>query len=583
MFPLFASRFLKRDDEVPRNDSPPSSRRSSGQIASNNATGAPKPSSLRALDLQILPRDDGPPTELRRKKEKLAHYETQCSHVGDRLFVGGEVVAKSLDILLQSDITHVVNCVGFLYPAYFESNFSYQTLYLQDTPGEDITSVLYDVFDFIDSSPPTNGRVFIHCSQGVSRSTTLAIAYRMWKENRTYEDVFAEVKQMRGVANPNIGFICQLLQWHKRRTEDVHVPRLYRMTPQSPSAPLYLVPKNAAALDPRGAFVLHADNELCVWTGKNCPEAFHVAALHFAGQLHCYEGASALPVCIQQGQETEEFWNILERVVLAVSGSGASTPPPAAAPGSAGPKDVRAVPSYDRDFDLYTRALTPSSNDSPCDSARSGRKTPRSEVLHAASPNDRLRKHARSEALERERERSARSSGGSSTYSGSGLGTESARNRALDFQELAVRRMGRPPLTPRSGVAGGGTGAIGTAGNTIDANGSGAAVTHGVSRLGIPRLALSNLGGGSSGGGGVAAMAVAAPALPAAGSNRAAAAAPRTASSIESEDEDEDSDTSSESDASTADGNDEEEEEKEGNGPTAARPMGVPRLNLGGK
>jgi hypothetical protein len=131
MFPLFASRFLKKDEDVPPPESVPSSTRSPGQFVNNNATGAPKPSSLRVLDLQILPRDDGPPTELRRKKEKLAHYETQCSHVGDRLFVGGEVVAKSLDILLQSDITHVVNCVGFLYPAYFESNFSYQTLYLQ--------------------------------------------------------------------------------------------------------------------------------------------------------------------------------------------------------------------------------------------------------------------------------------------------------------------------------------------------------------------------------------------------------------------------------------------------------------------
>ena len=130
MFPLFASRFLKKDEDVPRNESVPSSRRSSGQFA-NISAGAPKPSSLRVLDLQTLPRDDGPPTELRTRKEKLAHYETQCSHVGDRLYVGGEVVAKSLDILLQSNITHVVNCVGFLYPAYFESNFSYQTLYLQ--------------------------------------------------------------------------------------------------------------------------------------------------------------------------------------------------------------------------------------------------------------------------------------------------------------------------------------------------------------------------------------------------------------------------------------------------------------------
>jgi hypothetical protein len=402
----------------------------------------------------------------------------------------------------------------------------------------------------------------------------------MWKENRSYEDVFAEVKQMRGVANPNIGFICQLLQWHKRRTEDVHVPRLYRMTPQSPSAPLYLVPKSAVALDPRGAFVLHADGELCVWTGKNCPDAFHAAALQFAGQLHRYEGASALPVCIQQGQETEEFWSKLEGVVLAVSRSGAGTPPPAAAPG-AGPRDVRAVPSYDRDFDLYSRALTPSSNDSPCDSARSGRKTPRSEVPHAASPNDRLRKQARSEALERERERSARSSGGSSTYSGS-LGTESARNRALDFQELAVRRMGRPPLTPRStpgGVGGGGN--VGNA--TNDASGTAVAVTRGASRLGIPKLALSNLGGNimNNANNVVGAAAAAGGGGSAGPQQRNAAAAPRTASSIESED-DEDIDTSgSDSDVSIEEGgNDEDDDEdKRGKPPAAAR--SVPRLNLG--
>ncbi len=54
------------------------------------------------------------------------------------------------------------------------------------------------------------GRVLIHCSQGVSRSATLAIAYLMWKRAAGYDDVFQEVKAARGVANPNIGFICQV-------------------------------------------------------------------------------------------------------------------------------------------------------------------------------------------------------------------------------------------------------------------------------------------------------------------------------------------------------------------------------------
>ena len=135
-FPLFSRRFLQRDDDVPRvGVLAPPAKLTPDHLRANSSAAAPapaaKPSSLRVLDLGTLPRDDGPPTELRTRKEKLAHYEQQCSFVGDRLFVGGEVVAKSLDILQQSHITHVINCVGFLYPPYFESHFSYQTLYLQ--------------------------------------------------------------------------------------------------------------------------------------------------------------------------------------------------------------------------------------------------------------------------------------------------------------------------------------------------------------------------------------------------------------------------------------------------------------------
>ena len=51
--------------------------------------------------------------------------------------------------------------------------------------------------------------MLVHCSQGVSRSAALAIAFLMWQSQRPYEQVFAEVKAIRGIANPNIGFTCQ--------------------------------------------------------------------------------------------------------------------------------------------------------------------------------------------------------------------------------------------------------------------------------------------------------------------------------------------------------------------------------------
>lgn len=137
MFPLFTSRFLSKDEDVPVLEQqtsrvhvdPPHLNTSAPKLGKL----AGKAPSLRALDLQTLPRDDGLPTELRTRKEKLAHYEQLCSFVGDRLYVGGEVVAKSRDILRSTAITHVINCVGFLYPPYFEDEFTYQTLYLQGT------------------------------------------------------------------------------------------------------------------------------------------------------------------------------------------------------------------------------------------------------------------------------------------------------------------------------------------------------------------------------------------------------------------------------------------------------------------
>jgi len=139
-----------------------------------------------------------------------------------------------------------------------------------DHPQEDITCVLYDTFDFIEAArngnstaaagrqqlqqqpqqrfgtrvPPLPlqqpqqqrllqqqqqqlyagglsgsgaGRVLVHCSQGVSRSTTIAIAYLMWKTGGSYDEVYQAVRALRGVTSPNVGFMCQLINWAVRR------------------------------------------------------------------------------------------------------------------------------------------------------------------------------------------------------------------------------------------------------------------------------------------------------------------------------------------------------------------------------
>ncbi|RYR31111.1 hypothetical protein Ahy_B01g055898 [Arachis hypogaea] len=181
------------------------------------------------------------------KRDRIVFFDKECSKVAEHVYLGGDAVAKNRDILKQNGITHILNCVGFVCSEYFKADFVYRTLWLQDSPSEDITSILYDVFDYFEDVRKQGGRVFVHCCQGVSRSTSLVIAYLMWREEQSFDDAFQLVKAVRGIVDLNMGFVCQLLQCQKR----VHaVPlsptsllRMYRMTPHSPYDPLHLIPK----------------------------------------------------------------------------------------------------------------------------------------------------------------------------------------------------------------------------------------------------------------------------------------------------------------------------------------------------
>ncbi|KAI8466485.1 MAG: hypothetical protein J3K34DRAFT_524485 [Monoraphidium minutum] len=432
-YPNFRQRFIQASawgssDEPP---APGASELVVRMSATPQAGGAAfcKPLVLPQLDLNSVgaKADEPPVSESILKRNKLALFEKQCSQVCEGLYVSGEWVAKSRDALRAHGITHVVNCVGAMYPEYFKGDgVQYRTLWLQDSPSEDILCVLYDTFDFIDrarcgatascawrerggqqqqqqaqarqqqvvggagasgqqqvasqeargssgrddlaagsqqpdgggapaagdagaaeeastsgassgcgpaadaagAGPSSSGadgggggggggRVLVHCSQGVSRSTTIAIAYLMWKLGHQYEDVYQAVRALRGVTSPNIGFTCQLLQWQKRRSRPPSRVRVYRIAPHTPDSPLYLVPRAIAppkgtghpdwrCLDPRGCFLIHLPSKLYVWRGTDCLSTLLEGGLRCARQLVTYEGAAA-PEVVHQGEEPDDL------------------------------------------------------------------------------------------------------------------------------------------------------------------------------------------------------------------------------------------------------------------------------------
>lgn len=324
------------------------------------------------ITIQETSTSDQPPREFQFKRDKLAFFNKECSKIVDHIYLGSETIAKDREILRQNGITHVLNCVGFICPEYFKGDLVYKTLWLQDSPSEDITSILYDVFDYFEDVREQGGRVFVHCCQGVSRSTSLVIAYLMWKKGQSFEDAFQHVKAARGVTNPNMGFACQLLQCQKRvhalPVSPTSVLRMYRIAPHSPYDPLHLVPKmlseaGVKALDSRGAFLVHVPSAIYVWIGKHCISVMSDNARAAVDQVVRYEKAQGPVLILKEGEEPSEFWEALgnERFVVdkaEIKNEGSvSARNSMIASSISSSVGLRKVSEYDLDFEIFHKAV----------------------------------------------------------------------------------------------------------------------------------------------------------------------------------------------------------------------------------
>jgi len=145
--------------------------------------------------------------------QQQAAYKTVCSRITDFLYVSGVDVAKDLNIMNSCGITHVINMCGCSAPNYFPLKFQYQRLPIRDHNSVDISPLLLSLVASIERVRSNGGVVLVHCVKGISRSTTVAIAYLMWSKRMDLNTAFRFVKTCRPIINPNAGFFFQLNDW----------------------------------------------------------------------------------------------------------------------------------------------------------------------------------------------------------------------------------------------------------------------------------------------------------------------------------------------------------------------------------
>jgi hypothetical protein len=226
----------------------------------------------------------------------------------------------------------VVNCAADYSADYHkEKGVKYLSLHLKDHVRENIECSFYDVIDFMESAKKEGGRVFVHCVQGISRSTTMCLCYMIFTQKVSLDDGLKFIRERRQIANPNMTFMAQLIWFHKRlyatSIDSVPVsPRVFLVSSHQPEDPYRISCRmlmenmyqgeKSKLLDPRCVFLVQGPSTcpLYIWQGANVLEGnlgpYMDASNHHAKLLQQHEKANQEIVVIQQGKEDDRFWNL---------------------------------------------------------------------------------------------------------------------------------------------------------------------------------------------------------------------------------------------------------------------------------
>jgi len=151
------------------------------------------------------------------------------------LFLGGFRSTFSQKVLAKNNVNLIVNTakgIGMFWPAYKrtmvknkENGIEYHSVEWIDSESQVIEKdVLALAIQRIHQTRMEGKGVLVHCAQGKSRSSTLVIVYLCSLFKWSVEKATECVKSKRSMAQPNKGFVAQLLQFEKEKAFEPFLP-----------------------------------------------------------------------------------------------------------------------------------------------------------------------------------------------------------------------------------------------------------------------------------------------------------------------------------------------------------------------
>ena len=121
--------------------------------------------------------------------------------------------ATNWKVVRDLKITHIIN-ISVEHQCVFPDKIKYLHLQMEDKEDVLLKDRFTETVNFLTMAleNPSN-RVLVHCNLGISRSTTLILAYMMKTFHATVHEAFKFLRHRRPIVCPNIGFLRQLIEF----------------------------------------------------------------------------------------------------------------------------------------------------------------------------------------------------------------------------------------------------------------------------------------------------------------------------------------------------------------------------------
>ncbi|XP_012674710.1 dual specificity protein phosphatase 22-A [Clupea harengus] len=136
----------------------------------------------------------------------------------DGLYLGNIRDSENRDSLSKNGITHILSVYNNAKPAL--EDMTYLCIHAADASSQNLSQHFKECISFIHECRLNRGACLVHCLAGVSRSTTMVVAYLMTVTNYGWEDCLSAVKAVRSFVGPNHGFQQQLQEFQMKQVSE---------------------------------------------------------------------------------------------------------------------------------------------------------------------------------------------------------------------------------------------------------------------------------------------------------------------------------------------------------------------------